>query len=241
MTLPSASTSVSARGPRARVALGSLGWAYLAALDRGDWVRASQLLATFQREWNEFGSYVTELQSRTIAEGLRSLPVDGMWQVMTANALALATVPAEEAAERQALVRTAGTMMANSSAAAFFHEKLLYLAPYGDENIWMVFRWAMEAAPWDVGPLLHARIFDYIEGFESSGPETLPPDVQQAGTPVRTTSPAREYAMEEIPVTAIVQRKGIGAYWPFAVAGVGVVALFGILAVRKWGKKGRRR
>jgi hypothetical protein len=235
VTQQSASTSVGSRAQRASFALASLGWAYLAALHRSDYVRAGQLLVTFQREWNAFGGYVTDRQPEQIRTALRFLPIDGQWQTQTANALALASVPAEAQQFRTELVRTAGSAATGAAGAArFFAEHMLYLAPMGDEAIWAAYDQATSVGPMDVGSHLHDWVFNYSEGFDIGTERGV---IDQLAAQSQTVDFGTQEPMQ---VTALAPRRGSGSYWPWLVGGAAVLTLGGVLAWRKWGK-GRRR
>ena len=232
--------------------LASIGWAFLASLSRSDWIRANILLASFQREWSTYGGYVidgADGMSPTIAAQLRSLSQGGRWDTTTAVALSIALKrsisvsqwPSGQA-DRQALVDTTSpgaTGMAG--AGTIFRERLLELAPFGDEVIWLAYNWAQQVAPQDAGAHVHAMAFEYVEGFDTSS-EALPPEAQRAGVvPISTPSIAPVVAGEEFQITAQTQRRGTGVYWALGAIGVGVAVLGGVLAWRKWGKKGGRR
>lgn len=243
MTQQSASTSVSTRGPRARLALASLGWTYLAELAGSDWVRANQLLVAFQREWNEYGSYVTDGMPDAVVQQLRILPVDGLWAERTAVAIALALKSAIAPSQwptgtddRNALVATTRAGSGGIPAATVvFRERLLELAPMHDEAIWIASDWSSNVGPMDVVVHLHDAMFNYIEGFD----ERSEADVIDQLAPSNQTIDFG--AQAPISVTAIAPRRGSGSYWPWLVGGTAVVALGGILAWHKWGKGRRRR
>jgi hypothetical protein len=249
-----ASGTVADRGSRAQVALGSLGWAYLASIHTGDLIRANLLLLAFQRAWNAYGYFVTAAQPQRIQDALRLIPINGQWScyaglvgcvgptsvTATANAVALAAVPAEEVNTRTELVHTSSPAGGGVPAAgAYFGNRLLYLAPMGDERIWMVYHWAQEVAPQDVQSHLEQRLFDYIEGGdEDPTDQAVPLDAQRAGVPAPT--PPRVYNIPTpIHVPGIVPRGGKLAFWPWAVAGVGLVVLTGVLLFRRGKRRGR--
>lgn len=237
-----ASGTVADRGARAQVALGSLGWAVLASL-QPDLVRANILLLAFQRAC---ARYAAALPAGQIHNAVLMIPVDGQWTAATVNALALVTVPSAAVGTRPELVRTAGppgTYLTDrfdiaGTVAAYFQNRLLGLAPMGDEQIWMVHRWANEVAPQDVQSHIEQRLFDYIEGGDADPTnQAVPLDAQRAGVP-DPNSPRTYNITTPIHVPGIVPRGGQMAYWPWAVAGLGLVVLTGVLLFRK--KRGRR-
>lgn len=235
--MTTASTTVGSRSARAQVIMGSLAWAVLAAFSSSDAVRANQLLVTFQRQWALHGGAVLAGQSAA-AQRYRSVPVTGQWEAQTAGALAIAllvVIPSSYSdygtAQAEALLRTtaAGGV---SAAGAIWRTHIMDFAPLGHEAIWRVFDWAQEVAPMDISSHLAQRMEDFVDGLSAAA---APPDAQRAGVPVGT----EEVVIQEpINVTAIAPMRAARSYWPWAVAGLGVVALGGVL-VWKLGKKRR--
>lgn len=225
--------SASARTPRITFIRDSLAWAYLASLHRSDFVRASQLLATFQRTWNETGGYIGPL-AHVRAQLASPLRVDGMWELRTATAVAVSLSAEVSDGDRELLQATAGPGGTGAAGAADFFNVILFdLAPLGSEPVWLAYDWAQEVAPWDVTAHMRQRVSDFVEGFDS-GDEFLPPEAQRAGVPVGTPT---VYTGPAFDITATPLRAARPSYWPWAIAGAGVLTLAGILAWRKWGKK----
>jgi hypothetical protein len=157
------------RDARARTAVAGVGWAYLAAMSRGDWARASQLLALFQQLFRSeklsivsgFRANVPGATEATIAYVQALSPgVSGMFDEATRDALKVTLMAVVGGADRLDSMPTEANLV-----GGWFTSSYRYLVPSGT-GLWRFDSWAFAADPAHVGADLGARIHGFIEGID---------------------------------------------------------------------------
>lgn len=233
---------------RARLALGLVAWAWMAALRRGDWSSASQLLAVYQQLFNQhrqsiLDGYREELRSQVAAQ-LPILTVDGRFGANTRKALTagLVTGWAPDQAARQ---RVMAMPSSAGAVGAWFHSTLVPLAPPG-RPVWDMDLVVQEITDGSlVAPTVMRTAADLVAGV-GSGPAPSP----SPAAPPPTTAPAvfnpasfvpdfsaSSTAVVTGPTVSVTGQHGGMPAWIIGAIGLGVLAAVGVLGYTLYKRK----
>lgn len=251
------------RVARGAYALGAVGFAYLDALARSDWVGSTGLLALFQELYN--ANRVSTLIGFATADQLeaarilpQSVPINGRFDEATRTALVGAFVSGLKLSPGTAdsMPREAGAL------GRWFVTTVLPLVPRNAgagtpaDFAWDIARVASTADMAQAAMDVRGAVEPYIFGGASAVSAPLAVDAANAtarnlvehSTGTQSTR-AVEYGagvdnptgnpLQTIfsPMLITAQRKVDAPDWGYYVAGAGIVALGGLLAYQVWKKK----
>lgn len=161
------------RDARARAAVAGVGWAYLAAMSRSDWVRASQLLSLFQSMYRDERLAVLagfEANIGAVGEGTltfaRALQpaVSGRFDASTRDALKIAFIAQLGGVDAVAIPLDMMPTDANA-LGGWFQTQFRQLQPNGT-GLWRFDQWSLSAGGMDVASAVGGQAHGFIEGID---------------------------------------------------------------------------
>lgn len=190
------------RDARARAAVAGVGWAYFAAMSRGDWVRASQLLSLFQQLYRServavlagFEANVGAVGSGVIAYARALQPtVSGRLDASTVDALKIAMTAHLGGVD--AVTIPLDSMPGEAAAVgSWFQTQFRQLQPNGT-GLWRFDTWSVSAASADVASAVGGQVYGFIEGIDDPA----------------TTAAANTSALMQASLWALLASKGSAA------------------------------
>jgi len=229
---------------RPAYALATLGWAYLEAILVSQGVAATGFLTSFQRTYNDHrADLVRTFDNPGAAEGIlpRSLAIDGVFGPNTAHALGGAFIAVGHASGESIPTRVA-------SLPAWFRG---FKRSVPASNFVPARANALLAEtardPQNAGANSSAWAWGYVEGLNDAGSGSLIDDILSANTPppITTAAPIAQQAAvltapggQLLPVEFIRGRAPAWQrYWPWLVAGGGLLTLGGLLGWSYWRRR----
>lgn len=232
-----ASTTVVNRSDRIRAAAASIALAYLRNLAENDYLRASVVLAEFQRFWNDQRTIIPATGSAGVP-GV--LPVTGTFDAASQTQRALFYVLV-----LQAVVPGSSTATAQVGVAAMASWYRQHVRLPESARLWGAYRASRGVPSQDAGLSVADWAFEFIDigshqndlmDILANGQTTVPVPTNTSPPPINTHTAYGE--MPPISVSAMAPRSQAWTGWPWVVAGGAAALLFGGLVYKR---KGRRR
>lgn len=227
---------------RQRAVIGSLAWAYLAALGRGDAGRASALLSTFQSIWNARRDIVASkfpAATRDAILAARPLRVGGGFDSDTRSALLFSLAGQFNHAEWSTRL---SAMPENTVAlASYFNAQLKPIVPAAND-LYTIDELAKETPTPEIPAAVGGEVEAVIMGLTLEEPR---PTIQSSGRAAVRVSDIVETYRGGATTAPITKQPGAGASWwskqptPIKVALVatGAAVVGGTAAWFFWGRR----